>query len=64
MISCNNAAIVPYECHRIGAKSGNESLFLDSSSDAEQVGYRNEKRYRAFRGKMSEMVQVMFDGWD
>jgi hypothetical protein len=27
-ISCNRAAIVPNECHSIGAKSGTTSLFL------------------------------------
>jgi len=28
MISCSKAAIVPKECHNIGAKSGTTSLFL------------------------------------
>lgn len=33
-ISCSSAAIVPYECHKTGAKSGNDSLFLLSSKSA------------------------------
>lgn len=33
-ISCNNAAIVPKECHKIGASSGNSSRFLLSSKRA------------------------------
>mmetsp|Transcript_39122 Transcript_39122/g.96293 ORF Transcript_39122/g.96293 Transcript_39122/m.96293 type:complete len:218 (-) Transcript_39122:111-764(-) len=34
MISCKSVAVVPNECHNIGARSGYASLFFDSSSRA------------------------------
>jgi hypothetical protein len=36
-ISCNNAAIVPNEYHNTGARSGNASLFLLSSTNADSL---------------------------
>jgi len=34
IISCNNAAMVPNECHSMGARSGTTSRFFDNSSRA------------------------------
>jgi hypothetical protein len=51
IISCRRAAIVPYECHKTGARSGNDSRFLLNSRSAVSLCM---KKY------MRKMMRVCF----
>lgn len=58
-ISCSRADIVPKECQRIGAKSGNSSLFLLSSNSAASrfsVLVRSNTCWNRWRGKFEGVV--------